>query len=326
MAASNTFDTTNLGSAVSNTEELTRGAYLISPANSPFYSNTNKSKASSIMPEWTLDDLDDPDNTPIPEGADASAFADEFKEQARVFNYIQTLQRNPMVTDDQELVDNAAGVNYAGAVMKALKELNRDTEKALLSANARSISGSTRTTAGLADQLSGASAIFPAEYETPTAQVVTGGSAPTEANVDTVLQSIFDESGEDSSVRIYGGSAWIQAFANNTMRLTSSSNNFRTQVNLNGEKGTIKNKIRVYEGQFGTAEVVNLNSKTLTDTTNKDMAYFINPNYVEIKELGGLIQKELPDLGGGRRSTIRRKFALCVKNPRAHAYWDTITA
>ena len=78
MAASNTFDTTNLGSAVSNTEELTRGAYLISPSNSPFYSNTDKTKASSIMPEWTLDDLADPVNAPIAEGQDASAFDNEF--------------------------------------------------------------------------------------------------------------------------------------------------------------------------------------------------------------------------------------------------------
>jgi hypothetical protein len=324
MAASNTFDTTNLGSAVSNTEELTRGAYLISPSNSPFYSNTEKQKAFSIMPEWTLDDLSDPVNNPIAEGADASSFDNEFDEQARVFNYVQTLERNPMVTDDQELVDNAAGVNYAGAVMKALKELNRDTEKALLSASARGVSGSTRTSAGLADQLSGSSAIFPSEYQTPTAQVVSA-TAPTEANVDLVLQSMFDESGEDSSVRIYAGSGWIQAFANNTMRLTSATDNFRTQVNLNGEKGVIKNKIRIYEGQFGTAEVVNLNSKTLYDTANKDMAYFIDPKMVMIKELGGLIQKELPDLGGGRRSTIRRKFTLCVKNPRAHAYWDALT-
>lgn len=319
MPASNTFDTTNLGSAVSNTEELTRGAHLISPSNSPFYTNTAKSKASSIMPEWTLDDLADPDSTPIAEGQDATAFDNEFKEQARVFNYVQTLERNPMVTDDQELVDNASGVNYAGAVMKALKELNRDTEKALLSTSARGISGSTRTSAGLAEQLGGASTIFPAEYQTPAAQVV-GAVSPTEGVVDGVLRSMFDESGEDASVRIYGGSGWISEFAANTMRLTDATNNHRTQVNLSGEKGVIKNKIRVYEGQHGTAEVVNLNSKCLPDTTNKDMAYFINPSMVEIKELGGLIQKELPDLGGGRRSTIRRKFTLCVKNPRAHGY------
>jgi len=320
MAASNTFDTTNLGSAVSNTEELTRGAYLISPSNSPVYSNTDKQRASSLMPDWTLDGMDDPDDTPIGEGQDAVTFVDEFAEQARVFNYIQTLERNPKVTDDQELVDNASGVNYAGAVMKALKELNRDTEKALLSASARGVSGSTRTSAGLADQIGGSSSIFPSEYQTPAAQLL-AASTPTEDLVDGALQSIFDESGEDASVRIYGGSGWVSEFATNTMRLISATDkSFRTQVNLNGEKGIIKNKIRIYEGQHGTAEVVNLNSKTLTDTTNKDMAYFINPGMVCIKELGGLIQKELPDLGGGRRSTIRRKFSLCVKNPKAHAY------
>ena len=320
MAASNTFDTTNLGSAVSNTEELTRGAHLISPGATPFFSNTAKSKASSIMPEWTLDDMDDPRNAPIAEGADASSFSNEFDEQARVFNYVTTLERNPMVTDDQELVDNAAGVNYAGAVMKALKELNRDTETQLLSADVRGISGSTRTSAGLAEQIGGASTIFPTEYQTPAAQVL-AGSTPTEGLVDGALQSIFDESGDDASVRIYAGSGWISEFSTNTMRLLGATNiTSRTVVNLDGSKGVIKNKIRVYEGQYGTAEVFNLNSKTLIDTTNKDMAYFINPAMVEIKELGGLIQKELPDLGGGRRSTIRRKYTLCVKNPRAHAY------
>jgi len=318
MAASNTFATTNLGSAVSNTEELTRGAHLISPSATPFYSNTTKSKASSIMPEWTLDDMDDPNKTPIAEGADAVTFSDEFDDQARVFNYVTTLERNPKVTDDQELVDNAAGVNYAGAVMKALKELNRDTETQILSADVRGISGSTRTSAGLAEQIGGASTIFPSEYQTPAAQLP-GATTPLESVVDAVLQSMFDESGDDSSVRIYGGSGWISEFATNTMRFSDSTFQ-RTSINLNGEKGNIKNKIRVYEGQFGTAEVVNLNSKTLIDTTNKDMAYFINPSMVEIKELGGLIQKELPDLGGGRRSTIRRKYSLCVKNPKAHGY------
>jgi hypothetical protein len=318
MAAANTFDITNLGSAVSNTEELTRGAHLISPSATPFYSNTTKSKASSIMPEWTLDDMDDPRSTPIAEGADATAFSNEFDEQARVFNYVTTLERNPMVTDDQELVDNAAGVNYAGAVMKALKELNRDTEKQLLSADVRGVSGATRTSAGLAEQIGGASTIFPSEYQTPAAQLP-GATTPLESVVDGVMQSMFDESGDSANVRIYGGSGWISEFATNTMRFTDSTDQ-RTSVNISGEKGVIKNKIRVYEGQHGTAEVFNLNSKTLIDTTNKDMAYFINPSMVEIKELGGLIQKELPDLGGGRRSTIRRKYSLCVKNPRAHGY------
>jgi len=274
------------------------------------------------MPEWTCDGRDEVDDTEIAEGADATEFEDNFDLQARVFNYIETQESNPKVTDDQDLVDNASGVNFAGAVMEGLRKLNLKTEKSLLSAKVRGVSGAVRTSGGLAEQIGGASTIFPSEYQTPAAQVVSA-TAPTEANVDTVLRSASDESGNTGNFRCYAGSAWIAAFATNTMRLTSSDDN-RTTVNLNGEKGVIKNKIRVYEGQHGDLEVFNLNAKTLFDTANKDMAYFINPDMVTIKELGGLINKELPDLGGGRRSTIRRKFSLCVKNPRAHAFWNGI--
>lgn len=238
MAASNTFDTTNLGSAVSNTEELTKGAYRVSPSQTPFYSNTSKAKASSIMPEWTCDGRDEVDDTEIAEGADATEFEDNFDLQARVFNYIETQESNPKVTDDQDLVDNASGVNFAGAVMEGLRKLNLKTEKSLLSAKVRGVSGAVRTSGGLAEQIGGASTIFPSEYQTPAAQVVSA-TAPTEANVDTVLRSASDESGNTGNFRCYAGSAWIAAFATNTMRLTSSDDN-RTTVNLNGEKGVIK--------------------------------------------------------------------------------------
>jgi hypothetical protein len=107
------------------------------------------------------------------------------------------------------------------------------------------------------------------------------------------------------------------------MRVTGATAE-RSNVNFNGENGVIKNRIRMYEGQHGVVEVADLNSDTLYDTTNKDMAYFINHDYLCIKELGGLINKELPDLGGGRRVTLRKKFAPCVLNPRAHAYWDAL--
>ena len=186
MASSNTFATTNPGSAVGNEEELTRGAHRISPSQTPFYSNTAKAKASSINPEWILDDREEVDDTPIAEGADATSFVDEFDNQARVSNFIQTLEENPKVTDDQDLVDNASGVNWAGAVMEALRRLNLKTEKALLSKNVKGTSGATRTAGGLAEQIGGASTIFPAVYQTPAAQVVTA-TDPTEGNVETVL-------------------------------------------------------------------------------------------------------------------------------------------
>jgi len=322
MASANSYDLTNPGSAVSNREDLEQGVYLIDPANAPMWTNATKERTDNPNPEWSLDKFDDVDTTQIAEGADAVSFDNEYEDLVRVSNYVGITQKKFKVTDVQEKTDSAAGANYAGSAMKALKELDRNTEAIILGTQAKAISGATRTTEGLGAQLNTTTNIFPADYQIPAAQLVSG-TAPTEVNVDTVLRSIRDNCGEPKHLKIFGGSTWINAFAANTMRLQSSDDN-RTTVNINGQDGTIVNKIRLYEGQDGSVELVTLNADTLYDTTNKDMAYFIDSDYFSVKEMGGLVQKELPDLGGGRRAVFKRYFAPCIKNPKACAYWDAI--
>lgn len=327
MAQSNTYDTTNPGSAVSNREDLAQGAYLIAPGETPLYSFSDKVQATATYHEYTLDDMSDPDDTGVVEGADASNFEDAFSGQARVGNYLMTIERTAKVSDDQELVDNAAGVNFAGAVTKKLKELNRDAEKRCCSLTAQDAGSKTsaRQAAGFGEQLggtTGASTMFPADYEIPSAQNVTG-TAVTEQGVDNVIRSIFDESGSKPNLRLYAGSGWMADFSEATMRLASTPQNNKLNINVNGAEGKIPARVRIYEGQHGMVEVFDLNSKCVHDTTNLDMAFFINPEYACVAELGGLIQKELPDLGGGRRILLRRKFAPCIKNPRAHGFWES---
>lgn len=321
MPASNTFDTTNLGSAVSNTEDLARGAHLIAPENSPLYSTLDKVKATATYYEWTLDDLAAPDDTGVAEGADATAFEDAFDQQARVGNYLMTIERTAKVTDDQELVDNAAGVNFANAVMKKLKELNRDTEKRICSTTARNAGSKTtpRQAAGFGEMLGGSSTVFPADYECPAGSRST--AAVSESAEDTIIKSIFNESGERPSLRLYGDSAFLQWLNQRTIRLTAgSANAYRLSVNINGETGRLPFRVRFYESQHGSVEVFDMNPKCSSDTTNLDTAFYLNPQYACIAELGGLINKELPDLGGGRRVLLRRKFCPVIKNPRAHGY------
>ncbi len=323
MSGANAYDTTNPGSAVSNREDLEQGVYLIDPDSSPVWSALNKEQCDNAQVEWSVDRYDEVDTTQIAEGEDAVAFDNEYEDLERVFNYIGITQKKFLVTDVQEKSDSAAGANYAGSAMKALKELNRNSEAITIGEQVRAISGATRTAEGIAAQLSSNTNIFSSEYQIPSAQAVSG-TAPTEAAVDTVLRSISDESGAPKRLRVFAGSAWLNAFASNTMRLTSATDNFRTQVNINGNEGTIVNKIRIYDGQHGAVEVQDLNADTLYDTTNKDMAYFLDLEYASIKEMGGLTQKELPDLGGGRRAVFKRYFAPAIKKPNAHAMWDAI--
>lgn len=322
MAGSNTFDTTNPGSAVSNAEDLTKGAYLIAPELTPVYSMLDKVRASATYHEWTVDDLDDPRGTGVLFGTDASTKEDEFEGQERVGNYIQKERRTPHVTTEQERVESRSGVNFVNAVAKALKELNRDTEKAILSTDARSAGSKTTKPrcAGLGEMLGGSSGVFSANYECPTGSRKSA-TAVTQDGVDDILRSIFNESGEMANVTVFAASNWMKDFNGATMNLSSGSVDYRTSVNLNGEDNSLDFSIRIYQGQHGRIRVVDLNPKCVSDTTNLDEAFFINTDYACIAELGPLEKIDLPNEGAGKAATISRWFTPVVKNPRAHGYW-----
>lgn len=328
MPASTTYDRENLGSNVAEIQDVERGSTLISPEISPVYSSLNKVRANATLHYWNLDDYEDPRSTPVPEGSDVDSFEDAFRNQAQVFNYTHTLERTAQITDDMILTDTYTVQDMAKAKMKKIKELNRDTEKTILGAQARSAGskgGAARQTAGLAEMLSSGSSVFAdaTEYEIPAAQSVSG--APTEAAVSDIIKSIFDECGEIESLRVYADSGWQSQFVDNTVRLSGTPTNQKLQVDIDGTSGYVPLKVQQFETNQGIITLFNTNSKCSTDTTNLDTAYFLNPEYAHLAEFGGsLIQKDLEDKGGGPRCLLRRKICPVVTNPRAHGFWSGI--
>ena len=105
MAFSNTFDTTNTGSAVSNREDLTDVLTILAPEETPILSSANKERASATNVEWTVDSLSAPQTGGISEGADVSAFTDKFASRARLGNRIQKFRRDYMVSNREDLTD-----------------------------------------------------------------------------------------------------------------------------------------------------------------------------------------------------------------------------
>ena len=91
MSFSNTYDTTNPGSAVSNREDLTDVLTILAPEETPILSSANKSKANATFVEWTVDGLSAPDTAGIREGADVTTFTDKFSGRARLGNYASHL-------------------------------------------------------------------------------------------------------------------------------------------------------------------------------------------------------------------------------------------
>jgi hypothetical protein len=106
MAFSNTFDTTNPGSAVSNREDLLDVLTILAPEETPVLSSAPKSKASATFVEWTVDSLSAPVTTGVAEGSDVTAFTDKFAGRARLGNYVQKFRRDFMVSDLQNAVDS----------------------------------------------------------------------------------------------------------------------------------------------------------------------------------------------------------------------------
>lgn len=154
MSFSNTYDATNLGSAVSNREQLLDVLTILAPEETPVLSSAPKTKASATFTEWTVDSLSTPSTAGIAEGADVTSFTDKFSGRARLGNYVQKFRRDFMVSDLQNAVDSVGPAKIAQAEAKAVREIKRDIEATLMSNNDRSAedgSGTPYKLRGLGD-------------------------------------------------------------------------------------------------------------------------------------------------------------------------------
>jgi hypothetical protein len=320
MAFSNTFDTTNPGSAVSNREDLLDVLTILAPEETPVLSSAPKSKASATFVEWTVDSLSAPVTTGVAEGSDVTAFTDKFAGRARLGNYVQKFRRDFMVSDLQNAVDSVGPAKIAQAEAKAVREIKRDIEATLMSNNDRSVEDGGSTVyglRGLGDWIDSAGpADVPAAYRTPAASISASG-AVTETVFNNLITSIYRVTGTTNSLTLVADTA-LRRVISDYARTSGSSDYSVRQVTYNGEVSTIKLAVEMYESDHGMVSIVNMNPDCAPDTTNKDTGYLINPDYYGVAELISLGSTRLPNLGGGDRGYVDSTLTLVVKHPGAH--------
>lgn len=320
MAFSNTFDTTNPGSAVSNREDLLDVLTILAPEETPVLSSAPKSKASATFVEWTVDSLSAPVTTGVAEGSDVTAFTDKFAGRARLGNYVQKFRRDFMVSDLQNAVDSVGPAKIAQAEAKAVREIKRDIEATLMSNNDRSVEDGGSTVyglRGLGDWIDSAGpSDVPSAYRTPAASISSSG-AITETVFNNLITSIYRVTGTTNSLTLVADTALRRVISDYAR--TSGSTDFSVrQVTYNGEVSTIKLAVEMYESDHGMVSIVNMNPDCAPDTTNKDTGYLINPDYYGVAELISLGSTRLPNLGGGDRGYVDSTLTLLVKHPGAH--------
>lgn len=317
MAFSNTYSTTNPGSAVSNREDLTDVLTILAPEETPITSLAKKSKATATYNEWTVDSLAAPVTAGVREGQDISTFVDKFSGRARLGNYIQLFQKNYMVSQLQDAVESVGPAKIAEAEAKAIREMKRDIEATVAGTQDRAVEdGSTTAYAlrGLGDWLDSAGpADVPSDYRTPAASIHAAGTL-TESAFNGLVASIFSKTGTVDALTLVAGTTLrrtISGFARSDGN--SSENVFH--VNQMATDKEITLSVNTYDSDFGIITIINGNPACMPSATT---GYLINPDYVGVAELMSIGSTRLPNQGGGERGFIDAALTLQVHSPLAH--------
>ena len=333
MSFSNTFDTTNTGSGVSNREDLTDVLTILAPEETPILSSANKKRASATNVEWTVDSLSAPQIAGIAEGADVTAFTDQFAGRARLGNRVQKFRRDFMVSDMQEAVDSVGPAKIAQAEAKAIRELKRDIEATLSGTQDSTIengAGVANSLRGLGKWIesttnaggAGTPTDVPANFRTPAASIadVTAADASfAETELNSLISSIFKVTGSSDKLMLVADTA-LRTDISDFARISGTASQNVRSVNYDGGNGTIKLSVDLYQSDHGVVSVVNANPDCAPAQAGIAgmSGYLVNPEYYGVHELIPMGSTRLPNLGGGERGFVDCALTLGVYHPGAH--------
>ena len=327
MAFSNTFDTTNPGSAVSNREDLTDALSILAPQETPMLSLSPKKKATATFHEWTVDALAAPATTAVSEGADVTAFVDKFSGRARLGNYTTKRRRAYMVSDIQQAVDSVGPAKLAQAETKAVKEIKRDIEATLCGTQDRATEDGAGTAAqarGLGDWIDSAGpSDVPAAYRTPAGSIHASGTF-TETVFNNIITSIYRVNGEANNLTIVADTALRRLISGFALTAGDTNTVYRKIEQSAGSK-TVQFQVERYMSDHGVVDIINMNPDCAPDTTNKDTGYFINFDYIGVADLIPLGSTPVPNLGGGERGYVDWVGTLECLHPGAFGSITTLS-
>ena len=280
--------------------------------------------------------------TTVPSGvlsnADVSSsdYIDNAANRAILSARVQKFREVPSVDDLAQNVSEVAGVGkkreMARAVTKSLEQIKRQMEAAFCSdQESQEQSGaSPYLTRGLGKWIqNGAQTDLPvaAAYRTPTASINTTATASlTEANVQDVLQSIYEQTGKVSTYSLICGPNLKRAFTGFTRTQFASTNvasAIRT-LNQDAEAKKITSTVDIFEGDFGTLELIPslFLAKNASTAEQLSRGYVLDMDMIELRYNRKPRFQELEDRGGGSRGIVDAICALCVKSPLGLGKFD----
>lgn len=310
---------------------------LLDMKKTPFLDRVSKGATPwNVINSWTVDQYAAPTSDGVLEGQDVSQFDDTALNREELEIYIQQWRRPWKVS---QFAQNMAVYGLpqgeaAEAVRKSMVHITRDMEVTFLGDN-ETQKGTTSVpykTRGLGKWIqTGAQTLFPvpSAYRPSDAQVVTNKTDVSEENLRKMLTAIFDSTGySNAPLILMCGSAFRNAFTAMTLHPTPSSTANRTardnrRVNITDK--VVTDTIDTWIGDFNEVHVVSNNFIGWNNTTkqpNKDRAYVLDMENLEVGFLDYQISKELENRGGGRRGFIDAFGVLRVISPSPHGKFN----
>ena len=296
--------------AIGNREDLSDVIYRIDPADTPFMSAVEREKASAVNHEWQTQALASVDTAnAVLEGDDATT--DATTPTTRLGNICQISDKVARVTGTQQAVEHA-GRDDELAYQEMLKglELKRDMESILCGTNQAKNAGAAATARVTASVLSwiktntskGASGSDPSAADGTGTRTDGTQRLFTEANLKTVLQSVWNNGGKPDVVMTGGFNK--QQFSTFTGRATPTEDTKAKKIVA---------AVDAYESDFGTIKVAPNRFMRTRDVL------VLQTDMWAIAFLNGrkMVSVNLAKTGDSERRQILSEYSLVSRNEKA---------
>jgi hypothetical protein len=296
--------------AVGNREDLSDMIYRIDPTDTPFMSGAEKEKASAVNHEWQTQALAAVDTTNAQlEGDDASTNATT--PTVRLGNVCQISDKVARVTGTQRAVEHA-GRDDELSYQEMLKglELKRDMESILIGTNQAKVTGSDTTARKTASVISwlktntskGATGADPSAADGTGSRTDGTQRAFTEANLKTVLQSIWISGGKPDCIMVGGFNK--QVFSTFTGRATPTEDTRAKKITAS---------VDAYESDFGRLKIVPNRFSRARDVLVLQMEMWA------VAYLNGrrMVSIPLAKTGDSDRRQMLSEYVLVARNEKA---------
>jgi len=315
----------------------------------PFMALVNKgSTPRNTYIEWPVDAYADPSLGGTVDGTDVSSYDNHAANRAIISSYLQTFRKAYQVSRLAQEVSDVAGLGtgneIAEASAKAGVELVRNMEATLLSDQEHDADDGTNpyllrglgvwirdtaqiTSAGFGSiGGQGGGHQVPAAYRPAAAQINGDPTANiTESDIQAMLQSIWSATGMTGDYKLFADATLRRAFTDFTRTIATAGYSQRS-LNYDGDGTRISNTTTIFDGDFGSVEVIadnfiGFNAPGSSDHTSNGSrqeagrGYLLDMDMIDLRVSKQPTIEKFEDQGAGERFLIEGRAALQVRNP-----------